>query len=107
MAGIGGRPDEARWLRRPAQGRAGRSRRESVSVRGGTFEVILRACDDGGCVALFPALPQLMTRGASRQHARLKALALAERYLRTLADERQAAAIRAVADRRSALPLAA
>jgi predicted RNase H-like HicB family nuclease len=107
MAGIGGRPDEARWLRRPAHGGAGRSRRESVSVRGGTFEVILRACDDGGCVALFPALPQLMTRGASRQHARLKALALAERYLRTLADQRRAAAIRAVADRQSGLPLAA
>ena len=74
--------DEARWLRRPAGRGAPRVWRTRVTVRGATFQARLRACADGGCVVTFPALPPLMARGVTCQHARIKAWALVESYLR-------------------------
>ena len=100
-------PDEAHWFRRPAHPAAARVWRESVTARDGSFQARLRLCEDGGCVVTFPALPQLRVRGATCQHARVKALALLERYLRTLHAERLPAAPKSADDWQFALRLAA
>jgi hypothetical protein len=92
-------PDEARWFRRPA---ASRVWRETIAAGGGSFQARLRACADGGCVVTFPALPQLRVRGVTCEHARIKAQALVERYLRTLP-----AAPGRTSERQRVLPLAA
>jgi predicted RNase H-like HicB family nuclease len=98
--------DEARWLRRPPH-EAARAWRETVTVDGAAFQAELRPCGDGGCVVTFPALPQLMARGVTSQHARIKACALVERYLRDLrAGHGPAPAMRAH-DRGPGLPRAA
>ena len=78
------------WGRRPCDG-AGRCLPGQAA-----------ACDDGGCVVTFPALPQLMTRGVTCQHARIKALVLVEGYLRRLRARQGAAARRADQRRRAA-----
>jgi len=98
---------EARWFRRPAYLAAPRVWHETVTVRGARFQARLRACDDGGCVVTFPALPQLMTRGVTCQQARTKALALVEGYLRTLSTREGAAAARHADTRQRALLRAA
>lgn len=85
---------EPRWFRRLPQDAARRVWRESLTTRHGALEATLRLCDDGGCVVTCPALPQLMVHGATVAHARIKALALVDRYLRGL-------------ERPPALPLAA
>lgn len=79
---------------------------ETVTVQDAAFQARLRACDDGGCVVTFPALPQLMTRGVTCQHARIEALVLVEGYLRRLR-ARQGAAARRADQRRRALSRAA
>jgi predicted RNase H-like HicB family nuclease len=111
MAIMAGKPlparDEARWFRRPAYLGAVRVWSETVAVRGATFQARLRACHDGGYVVTFPALPQLMARGVTRPHARLKALALVERYLRTLPTRQGPAAPQHADERQRGLPLAA
>ena len=94
--------DEARWLRRPAYMAAVRVWHETVTVQGATFQARFRACGDGGCVVTFAALPQLMTRGVTCQHARIKALVLVEGYLRRLRARQGAAARRADQRRRAA-----
>jgi predicted RNase H-like HicB family nuclease len=76
--------DEARWFRRPAYLAALRVWQETVTVQGAGFQARLRACEDGGWVVIFPALPQLMTRGTSCQQARLEARAIVAGYLRRL-----------------------
>ena len=86
---------EARWFRRPAYLAATRVWHETLTVRGASFQAMLRLCDDGGCVVTLPALPQLMTRPASRHQARSKTHALVEGYLRTLRACERAAARRA------------
>lgn len=100
-------PGEARWFRRPACLAAARVWHETVTVRGAAFQARLRACEDGGGVVTFPALPQLMTRGVTCQHARIKALALVEGYLRRLRARQGAAAARRPQERQRALPRAA
>ena len=99
--------DEARWFRRPAHLAAARVWHETVTVRGAAFQARLRACEDGGCVATFPALPQLMTRGMTCQHARIKAVVLVEGYLRGLRPRQDAAPAQRVGKRARALPRAA
>jgi len=99
--------DEARWFRRPAYLAALRVRHETVTVQGAGFQARLRACEDGGWVVIFPALPQLMTRGTSRQHARLEARALVEGYLRALRARHGAAAARRADQRQRPLARAA
>jgi hypothetical protein len=98
---------EARWFRRPARLGAARAWREAVTVDGAAFQAELRPCADGGCVVTFPALPQLMARGVTCQHARIKACALVERYLRELRASQDSAFAMRVDDRQSRLPLAA
>ena len=98
---------EARWCRRPAYVAAPRVWRETVTVRGARFQARLRACDDGGCVVTFPALPQLMTRGVTWRHARNAALALVEGYLRTLRSREGATALSPAGTRQRALARAA
>ena len=98
--------DEARWFRRPAYLAAMRVWQETVTVQGAGFQARLRACEDGGCVVTFPALPQLMTRGTSCQQARLEARALVAGYLRRLPTHGGVAAGRAD-QRQRALPRAA
>ncbi len=78
-------PEPERWFRRPDRPGAARVRSETLRMPGGALRASFRACDDSGCVVIFPALPQLMARGASYQHARIKALALVQRHLRKLA----------------------
>ena len=111
MATAAGAPsparDEARWFRRPAHPAAARVWQETVTVQGAGFQARLRACEDGGWVVIFPALPQLMTRGTSRQHARLAARALVEGYLRGLRARHGAAAARRADQRQRALARAA
>jgi predicted RNase H-like HicB family nuclease len=99
--------DQARWFRRPGYHGAVRVWHQTVTVRGATFQARLRACDDGGWVVTFPALPQLMARGVTRQHARIKALALVEGYLRRLPARSDRASTKTTAERQRGLPLAA
>ena len=94
----------ARWFRRPAQHAVWR---ETLRVRGGGFDARLRICDDGGCVLTLPTLPQLRVRGATVEHARLKALILIERYLQGLAAGLSAAPAPSAGQRQESLPLAA
>ena len=95
------RAEQRRWLARwrgPAQRVASR---ESVVAEGRSFQVILRPSRDGGYVVSLPAIPHLMAHGATRQHARIKALALVQGYLHELRAEG-----RLPAGRRPAVPLA-
>jgi predicted RNase H-like HicB family nuclease len=75
--------DQSRWFGGRAAVRA-LARKETLRARGGTFQAVFRRATDGGYVVLLPAIPHLMTRGASYQHARVKALALVHAYLREL-----------------------
>jgi predicted RNase H-like HicB family nuclease len=97
---------EPRWFGHGRHDRAV-ARKEPVVADGRTFQAVFRRCADGGFVVFLPAVPHLMTRGATYQHARVKAIALAHDYLHQLrATGRLAPARRS--DRQSPLlPLAA
>ena len=79
------------------------ARKETVVADGRGFQAVFRRCADGGVVVSLPAVPHLMTRGATYQHARVKAIALAYGYLHAL----RATGRLAPARRSLRLPLAA
>ena len=79
------------------------ARKETVVADGRSFQAVFRRCAAGGVVVSLPAVPHLMTRGATHQHARVKAIALEYGYLHEL----RAAGRLAPARRASPLPLAA
>ena len=62
---------------------------------------------DGGYVVSLPAIPHLVAHGATRQHARIKALALVQGYLHELRAEGRLPAGRRPAVPLGTLPLAA
>jgi hypothetical protein len=55
----------------------------------------------------FPAIPQLMTRGMTCQHVRIKAVVLVEGYLRGLRARQDAAPAQRLGERARAVPRAA
>ena len=65
---------EPRWF---GDGRHARAvaRKETVVAEGRGFQAVFRRCAAGGVVVSLPAVPHLMTRGATYQHARVKAIA--------------------------------
>lgn len=98
--------EQARWFGR--RGPLGaRARKETVTAAGGSFQAVFQRSTDGGYVVSLPALPHLMTRGASYQHARIKALALVHSYLRELRAEGRLAGRPRAPRPSEGLPLAA
>ena len=75
--------ERSRWFGRRAAGGV-IARKETVTVAGSSFQAVFQRSDDGGYVVSLPAIPHLMTRGATYEHARIKAVALVHGYLREL-----------------------
>jgi predicted RNase H-like HicB family nuclease len=75
--------EQARWFGRRAPAGAA-AHKEMVTAGDASFQAVFRRSQDGGYVVSLPALPHLMTRGATYQHARIKAVALVHGYMREL-----------------------
>jgi predicted RNase H-like HicB family nuclease len=93
---------EPRWFSHGRHARAV-ARKETVVADGRSFQAVFRRSADGGFVVSLPAVPHLMSRGATYEHARVKAVALAHGYLYEL----RATGRLAPARRSLRLPLAA
>lgn len=75
--------EPSRWFGRRAPVGA-LARKETVIAAGGSFQAVFQRSKDGGYVVSLPAIPHLMTRSATYEHARIKAVALVHGYLRGL-----------------------
>ena len=75
--------EQPRWFGRRAPAGA-TARKEMVTAGGASFQAVFQRSKDGGYVVSLPALPHLMTRGATYQHARIKAVALIDGYVHEL-----------------------
>jgi predicted RNase H-like HicB family nuclease len=97
---------EPRWFGHGRHARAA-ARKETVVADGRRFQAVFRPSADGGFVVSLPAVPHLMTRGATYEHARVKAIALAHGYLHELRATGRLAPARGSDRQSQRLPLAA